>query len=161
MILVIMFPELQRNRLLAEIREVFKPIARGNGITWHEAEEMDCHGSDQQRKNARLLDIDRNWTEVRPEWIERFSSALTFLDEEGFCYYLPAVMQWSLHYAEDSDSSTADNLLSNLADLRRRLWLNRNLNDQQIRALAKFVDFMLRHYWVTHNERTDGPGEYW
>jgi hypothetical protein len=47
---------------------------------------MDCHGSDQQRKSARLLDIDRNWTEVRPEWIEQFSSALTFLDEEGFCY---------------------------------------------------------------------------
>jgi hypothetical protein len=66
------------------------------------------YGSDAERQAARKKDTDQRWWEVRDEWIESFSGigGLSFLDEAGFRYYLPAYMSYFLRKREEPNSLT-------------------------------------------------------
>lgn len=102
-------------RLLHEIREAFADVIRGDGVTLHEARVLDAYGSDDERLAARQRDTDRHWWEVPDATMERIPEALSFLDETGFRYYLPAYLSWALRSYDSSDSSIMSSLLYDLA----------------------------------------------
>jgi hypothetical protein len=79
--------------VLDEIKRVFSEVRRGSGITLHETTVIDDHGSVEEREQARLKDTDHHWWDVPDEWIEK-NPGLSFLDEAGFRYYLPAYMSY-------------------------------------------------------------------
>lgn len=79
--------------ILEEIKRVFGDIRRGTGVTLHETGVIDDHGSDEEREQARRKDTDKHWWEVPDEWIEQ-NVGLSFLDDAGFRYYLPAYMSY-------------------------------------------------------------------
>jgi hypothetical protein len=79
--------------LLDEIKRVFATVQRGSGVTLHETSVIDENGSDEERERARRKDTDRYWWEVQDEWIEK-NVGLTFLDDAGLRYYLPAYMSY-------------------------------------------------------------------
>ena len=135
------FPHPTKHEVIAAIRAAFDGVERG-AVTLHEADVMDSYGSAEERAAARLLDTDRVWEQVQAEDIERFSSALCFLDAEGFRYYIPAYMVWTL----DNETTGASSRNSTLCRLERlggrdataaeRLKL---LDDGQRRAIALFL----------------------
>jgi len=86
--------------ILDEIKRVFGEVQRGNGVTLHETEVIDDHGSEEEREEARRKDTDRHWWEVRDEWIEG-CVGLSFLDEAGFHYYLPAYMSYRIRTGKE------------------------------------------------------------
>jgi hypothetical protein len=136
----------QRRDLIQLITTSFDGVPRENGITLREADEIDNRSDEAERAYARNLDADESWQQVEPALIERYSSALFYLDARGFRYYLPAVMAWSVQHAHTSDSSTPDNLLCLLADEQRQRWCDQLLTPEQRQAVASFVEFMLRTY---------------
>jgi hypothetical protein len=98
--------------LIQEISVAFASVSRGDGISLHEADEIDNHSSEADQAEARKIDVDEHWTNVPDEWIEQYPSAYFFLDAAGFRYYLPAVMVWDLKHGPASTSSSADNIES-------------------------------------------------
>jgi len=100
-------PPSDKLALIMEIQRAFRNVERGNGVTLHETEAIDFYGSDEERRNARAKDTDRNWQEVDDRWIEEFGGVggLSFLDEEGFRYYLPAYMTYWLRTRKRAELS--------------------------------------------------------
>jgi hypothetical protein len=152
---------MDRESLLSEIHAAFAAVPRGNGITLHEADVIDDYGSDEERAAARLLDTDATWRGVRPEWIERLTTAPCYLDDDGFCYYLPAFMCWSVEFGPDSDYGTADIFLIQLDDPGRQELLVRSSDKRQLRAVALFVEWMLCNYWVPPDAQSRSLSAYW
>ena len=82
----------RRDALIAEINEAFDGVSRGYGITLHEAIALDDYASQEERMAARRRDRETRWQDVTDQDIRECPSALSFLDPEGFRYYIPTFM---------------------------------------------------------------------
>lgn len=102
-------------RLDDEIRVAFADVSRADGISLHEADVLDDYGSEAALAAARQRDTDRHWQEVPDAVIAKLSSALSFLDDKGFHYYLPAYLSWTLRHYDSSASASIHSLLTDLA----------------------------------------------
>jgi len=99
------------------IEKAFDGVLRGNGITLHQADAIDDRASEEEQLQARRLDIDSRWQDVPDELIARFSSQLSFVDGEGFRYYIPAFMRWAITHYETSNSFTIDSTIYNFGQI--------------------------------------------
>lgn len=89
--------------LIAEVNAAFDGVSREGGVSLHESYVIDDYGSEAQRLEARKLDTEMRWQDVPDEDIAAGDSCLSFLDEIGFRYYIPAYIVWSLHNMDDED----------------------------------------------------------
>ncbi len=129
--------------IIRAIEEAFGGVRRGNGVTLHEADAMDDGATGETLIRARAKDSERRWQDVSPEAMERMYSALAFLDAEGFRFYIPAYMTWTLGNYANSGSMTVDNTIYSL-------WPNARgsearyamLTAAQKRCIAQFLWFM-------------------
>jgi len=106
--------QMKEELVIEKIDKAFSDVLRGKGITLHETDVVDCCGSAKERAKARQLDTEERWQDVPDNDIEIQYSALCFLDPEGFRYYLPAYMRWSLRYYKSSDSLSSDSTIYSL-----------------------------------------------
>jgi len=96
------------------IQSVFSGIQLGNGMTIHEADLEGAYTEEIVRVNARSKDCETNWNEV-PDWkLERFSSAITFFDDDGFRFYLPALLIWCLRKGKHTNEYTFFSVICHL-----------------------------------------------
>lgn len=109
-----MSESLLTEQLIREIGLAFADVHRGTGISWREAEEIDCHGDAQDRLNARRMDQDERWQDVDVSVLDAMPSAVYFLDALGFRYYLPAFMISDLRRSGKWTSAVDDNFESRL-----------------------------------------------
>lgn len=143
----------ERQAVEAQIRDAFKDVTRGDGISWSEADVIDAYGSDEQCNEARALDNESGWQELvdDPRWGGEVSN-WSFLDAAGFRYYVaPAMIR--------SCRSGWGELLS--------YQLERSLDDadygelftpQQLAAIARFVRYMI----AVHDAQDDDIyGKHW
>lgn len=86
----------RRDRLIEAISLAFCDVQLEDGITLHEAIVLDDYGTLEEQKRARLLDTEQHWSEVSERKILDCPSALSFLDQKGFLFYLPAFMTLAL-----------------------------------------------------------------
>jgi hypothetical protein len=121
--------------LIADIQRAFRGVERGKGVSLHETEVIDAYGSEDERRKARAKDTDHNWQEVQDRWIEEFGGVggLSFLDPEGFRYYLPAYMTYWLRTGNEPNS-LAFHLQRPNEDLNALLTL------EQKRVIATFLE---------------------
>lgn len=87
-----MVASLTSQALIALIQRAFANVKRHDGITLHQAIAMDNYCSDDEIAAARLQDTENHWTDIARETLINFQSALSFMDEQGCRYYLPAFM---------------------------------------------------------------------
>ena len=85
-----------RDALLDLIAQAFAGVSREGGISLHGTQVLDDWGTRDAALAVAELDTDTDWTEVPTADLQRFDSALSFLDPIGFRYYLPAYMTWDL-----------------------------------------------------------------
>lgn len=130
--------------LVAEIEKAFASVSLGEGIGWHEADEIDNHATQEERAAARRLDVDISWKDVTPELLDDLPSAVSFLDATGFRYYLPAFMVADIRRAGRWESAVDDGFLSDLACQRKPCDLLPILTDNQRRAVC---------HWIRHSSR--------
>lgn len=81
--------EIERHSLIAGIRRAFGDVQLGAGVSLHQAIAMDDYLTKEEIADARQHDTDTHWWEIPDETIAGFGSALSFVDAEGFRYYLP------------------------------------------------------------------------
>lgn len=144
------------DEVIAAIRTAFEGVPRGT-VTIHEAEVIDEYGSDEERAAARRLDTEAIWDHVPDTDIEACTTALCHLDPEGWRYYVPAYMVWSLRHYRESNSIVSDFTIytfdpSGDAGLREyKLARFRLLDAAQSQAVCRF----LRHM-AANDDHADG-----
>ncbi len=98
-------------------------------ITIHEAEVIDSYGTEAERRRARRLDTEDRWDEVPDRSVEKCATALCHLDPEGWRFYLPAYMVWTLHHFKKRGVMVPDHTIYAL-DLSRH---DRELREYHLR----------------------------
>jgi len=139
------------------IEEAFDGVGRGEGITLHEALAIDDWKSEEERKQARKLDSEQRWQDVPGIYFKDNPSYLSFLDAEGFRYYLPAHMTWALKTDQDDPYDTTSRLMMSLLPViaprdQGKGWgknfdvkqfiENNSFTSKQVRAIYHFLCFV-------------------
>ena len=140
---------MDRDAVIAEIAVAFAGVARGDGVTLHEADVIDYYGTEEQRRAARALDTEASWPEVPDADIERYYTILSFLDLTGYRYYIPAYMTWALRHYDTSPSASVDGSIFTFALARdtpeMRAWQAERwsvFDEAQILAIRHFLEYM-------------------
>jgi len=147
--------EQRKLALIDEITAAFDGVARGDGVSISEARVIDDNGSDSERAAARKRDTETRWQDVPDENIFRGDSHLTFMDEVGFHYYIPAYVVWFLRNMDDEgpqspafNSNTFDSLIFALGADRsgalEEFYLSKYqlFTLEQSKAIAHFLHFL-------------------
>jgi hypothetical protein len=145
------YPELYSARELESvektssiIREAFRGVELGNGLTIHEA-DLEGHDEDGAGEAARAKDPERDWMEI-PDWkLERIHVLSSCFDVEGWRFHLPAYLIWTLKNWRTSTSITSDFVvwglkLSNNSEYKLERF--RSLTVVQSKAVLAFLDHL-------------------
>lgn len=141
-----------RQELIAEIVRVFDGVDLGDGITLHQAVAIDDYKTAQEQWDARPLDTERRWQDVPPKALVECQMALSFLDEKGFRYYLPAFMVHGLEDWENDAGVLLDSceyhLLHDYPNSLRKsepasIAAKYGFSDAQCLAIAHFLRFVV------------------
>lgn len=152
--------EAEKLALIEEIDRAFDGVERGDGVTFHEARVIDDYGSAALRAEARLQDTETRWQDVPDELLVNGDQIISFLDDKGFVYYLPAYLVWYLRFMDCEDdefsSDTFDSVDFHLLAINREhiephydaiitMHLERfkMLNVTQSKSVAHFLVFQI------------------
>ncbi|MEO1394917.1 MAG: DUF6714 family protein [Cyanobacteria bacterium J06634_5] len=133
--------------LIREIVDAFEGVARGNGVTLHEALVIDDYGGPDARAKARTKDTEPCWQAVPEEDIRCKQAVLSFLYDEGFHYYIPAYLVWYVQNIDSEgpeyESNTFDSVIFHLTGLgdERLSGRFKRFTTEQCRAIAHFLLF--------------------
>ncbi len=73
------------------IRDAFSGVELGNGIGLFEGDGMDSYADEGTLEEMRQKDREfRDWEEISPRDLQRCYSSLSYVDEEGMRFLLPA-----------------------------------------------------------------------
>ncbi|MGB3513875.1 MAG: DUF6714 family protein [Microcoleaceae cyanobacterium] len=86
--------------------------------------------------------LPNNWQDTNDKLIETLSDVLSFLDEKGYRFYLPAYILWTIKNYDTSNNNSIDSTIFSLMpspfNLSRRQFFTR----KQSEAICKFLRFM-------------------
>jgi hypothetical protein len=162
--------ESRRDALIAEIEAAFGGVTREDGTTLHEADAMDDRKLLEEQRAARRLDLERRWQDVPEQDIFACSSALSFLDEKGFRYYIPAFIVCGLrHWGDEADvilHSCEYHLLHDYPQSLRKsdpasIAGKYQFTDAQSQAVARFLRFIIDFDEVARDRVTVEAVERW
>ena len=163
--------ERRRREVIDDITSAFGGVSREDGTTLHEAIALDDCESDDEQRAARRLDVDGSWQDVPDADIRACNSALSFMDEKGFRYYIPAFMTHALrHWEDDADgyvlSSCTYHLLHESSKSLRKsepasIAARYNFTGAQSKAVARFLRFVLDFGEYGADEVTAGAVQRW
>lgn len=141
--------------LITQITEAFQGVTLGNGVSLHQAIAADDYAGPEAYAAARALDTDTDWRDAPREVMASRCEFFSYLDGEGFRYYIPAAMCFSVEHNGESDTPqrTYWSLLPTVAprDFGKghgqrfdcAAFIARcGFNDAQIRAVYAFLCFM-------------------
>ncbi|MFM2096780.1 MAG: hypothetical protein RIS70_3904 [Planctomycetota bacterium] len=135
-------PSPQIMALIEQIRDAFRDVRLGNGVSLREANVIDDYGTEAERADARRQDELDDWTAVPDEQIDESPDALHFLDNEGRHYYLPAFMVFALRYHGKRSSRSPETLLNQLGNVEKTDELRSLISPRQCDAVVAFLDHM-------------------
>lgn len=86
-----------RQRLATEISrkldQAWRGVRRGNGVTLHQMVVLDDYGSIELQREVAKNDPEVHWQQIEEQKLWDFADSLTFLDAEGYRFYIPAFLR--------------------------------------------------------------------
>lgn len=162
--------ESRRSALVAEIMAAFDGVSREGGTALHEAEAIDDWKSPEEQRAARHLDLEVRWQGVPDDDIFACCSALSFMNEKGFRYYIPAFMIYGLrHWGDDWNgilNSCEYHLLYDYPKSLRKsepaaIASKYQFTDAQSKAVARFLRFIIDFDEIAGDRATVEAVERW
>lgn len=101
--------EESRVKVLALIEQAFADTTREGGTTLHQMDVLDDYGSPGDLEEAAKLDTESTWQEITDLKLSNFACSMVFLDANGFRFYLPAFMRFTLANWKDG-AATCENM---------------------------------------------------
>ena len=162
----------KQKQLLKDIKAAFSSVRRENGTTLHQTQAIDDYEGPEQELAARKLDTDKRWEDVSEQDIIKYYSALSFLDNIGYRYYIPAHMSWAVkNYKLGSfDFLILDRILYSLDPgdetelAKRELEKFELFNKHQKEVICRFLEFMrdeAKDYLIGHCAAEHALQRYW
>ena len=165
-------------QIIQQVITAFKSIARGDGISLHEAREIylisdyaynfSFHSPEAEDllAKANAKDIDTDWQEISPESLKRFihSCGILYFDPTEWRYYLPAYIVWLLRQYINSDSiNDFDAVISGFLLQEQYYVLNKKQRDLQKRPRSEYIALITdeqiiaicQFLWLIVNYSTD------
>lgn len=165
-----------RDELLALIRAAFDDVELEDGVSVSQAYAIDNYEDTDTQRRARATDTYTHWTEVDIPGTDSGGSALSFMDQKGFRFHIPAYMTFTLRHRHqefggfiDSNAhATTEFTLSGYDNPQGPNWSL--LTPQQLSCCAAFLAFQaatagiilednpieyLEKYWHTHLRDVD------
>jgi hypothetical protein len=125
------------------IRAAFGDVLRDGGVSLHQADALDDYAEEAEFKAAERKDPEYRWQDISSDKISKFNGSLTFFDDKGFRFYLPAFMIFALDSFEPTHGSMdADGVLFATSDphgFHKEHFAI--LNPSQMEAVAAFLKF--------------------
>jgi hypothetical protein len=137
---------IRSGELIARISQCFANVKLGEGVSWHQADEIDNHGSVDELRSARARDAEKPWRDVSSAIFDELPSAVGFLDSKGLLYYLPAFMVADLRRNGSWNSAVDDGFVSALRESAPSRELQSLLSDDQRQVTADWLDIVRRRY---------------
>ena len=133
--------EQTKDELISSIEAAFSGVKLGSGVSWREADVIDDYGSRSEREAARAQDEKEDWTKIPFDLIGdlRYQAVLSFMDDEGLKFHLPACLIYFLKESNESDSAIIDSTLFTLMDERRIKNLKPLLDQAQQSCIINFL----------------------
>lgn len=133
----------ERGGLLAEIHEAFAGVTLGKGVSWNESFVIDDYGTAEEAAAARVTDAHKHWSEYATDadWYQCGCGGFSFLDREGFRFYLPAAM-----VQEVIGNATRGSLCFHLTvnkTSRYAMSQTSLLDERQVACVARFIRYMI------------------
>lgn len=156
--LLSMATHLSSEALIQSIQSAFAHVERQDGITLHQAIAFDSYASPEETEAARLQDTENHWSEIPPETLRNFESALSFMNKSGTCYYLPVFMIAALEGHIDPRIPFFK-VIQMMGSLREsapsRVVATYGFDQNQSGAIAAFLRFVVGE----QGERAEGQAE--
>lgn len=135
---------LDREKLILEIKEAFKNVKLEDGIGIFEADEMDACSNEKKLQSARKKDRLwwSDWENIEEKHIAYYSSVMCFMDSQGIKWAIPAYMIYALNNYEDGSFSVDTTIYA----IERGAMGYDDLDLytlEQKRVIAKFLQYML------------------
>ncbi|AFY91683.1 DUF6714 family protein [Chamaesiphon minutus] len=131
------------------VQTAFADVELGDGITLHQAVALDKYRTDAEVIAARSQDPEDRWQEIPRANLFYFESALSFVDERGTRYYLPAFIIAALegYISFNIPFFKISRMLGSLrksvpSEVIRRYGFDRH----QVSAIAAFLRFVVGEY---------------
>jgi hypothetical protein len=112
--------------LIERIEQAFRDLPRGE-IGIREAAAMDArlyrgglHEDKKRYAQAVAADVEENWQDIPDEVLAADNAVLTYLDDAGFKFIMPAIMRWSLKPATIDKNRVAEFLVMKLLPESRK-----------------------------------------
>lgn len=146
--------EISKELLIKQIEAAFANVDRVDAVSLHQTSVIDDMGSEEEMRAAALQDKDQHWSEIPDRLLDQHDAALSFFDNKGWVYHLPAFLCWVLSSWDSELSSTShDSAISTLRPPSRSSpaesylfeWQRSrfdSLNDDQRTACARFLRYL-------------------
>lgn len=137
----------------------FSGVQLGIGMTINEARREGVFDAEHSQLSVRGMDLERNWIDVPGRKCEKLYPALYAFDADGWKFYLPAFMCWTLHNWRKSDSPTPEWLIGSL---KHRVGFANHFNTltvTQAKAVLSFLDFC--KVYIDEDTAADAINTYW
>jgi hypothetical protein len=131
-------------KLIVEIEKAFHEVKLGGGISLNMTEYLDSYRTNEKFAKLAKQDERNDWTKISDAVLEQFTVTFCFTDEQGFRFYLPAYMRWSLNNPE-SDNFIGDHTIyalntKTIEELQNKK-ITEILNDEQTEVIVKFLNW--------------------
>lgn len=104
-------------KIIEMINNAFENVMIEKGLSLHQARAIADYSDKAGVLAARLLDPEIRWQDIQDDKIIRFNDSMTFLDPEGFRFYLPYFIIYALrHYDPRTGQIDADGIIWALTD---------------------------------------------
>ena len=130
--------------LVAFIRRAFAGVTLGDGVSLNMTEYNDSSGYASEFKKMARYDERDDWAAIPDKTLEQFTVTFSFTDREGFRYYIPAYMIWTIRHHRVSDSIIADNTIYAIDPchyLFEKVPFLKWFTAEQVDAMTKFLEY--------------------
>jgi hypothetical protein len=130
--------------LVEEIEASFRHVALEDGIGILEAEALDACVGDKAREAERRKDRRKDWESIPDEEIAQHYSVLSFMDQRGLRFHLPAYMRFAVRNFAISNSASIDAAVYALCTdpgTVEKEWVI--FTDAQKATITRFLKFMI------------------
>ena len=148
-------------QLISEIQTAFDSVELEDGIGLWESQVIDDYGTEDERKAARKMDVRDDWRSIGDSDLSTAHSSLSFVDEKGMRFLLPAYMIYSFKpdtgfdpvfaLTQSLESDCMENKFKMLNSLQRtavRHYLEWALASGEFEFERPHIQKALNEYWL-------------
>lgn len=138
----------EEKKLTDRIRAAFENVMLEDGISLNMTEYYDSGGTVPLYKERASSDERYNWWEIPDATLEKFTVTFSFTDLQGFRFYIPAYMIWTVRNHRKSDSIIADSTIYAIDPdhyLFRETSFQKWFTKEQVDAMVEFLSYAVRN----------------